>query len=475
MTTKIKDKKCTLLKGAVMAMQLRVFFFEKMNLKYPGLEKVEKCYLDGNLDGAETEYLKFRRDIVEKKNIVHPYFCTDMGDPFTWSRIEIKHKNPRDYAKFLQEIEPKEALHKETIMDWANENYDQSKKDGGWGDWRFDHARAYILAHKFTKDDKYIERGVAELRCLLNTLSFERGINNGLDVLTPGIWAGRTLPDAYFGFLNHKAMTPQEHTMIVEGYTRLVDALFCDGTVMKLNHVQNMFTTAAFGLFKASVIFPEFRNSPRWREQSLQWIKEIADNHIFDDGAWEEVSQNYSYVIFVDFSKFIELCRANKIGIEPLIEQKYMLFAEFLNKVVLPSGVLAIFGHSLEANHINFVRRFFELAYPEKCSDDRFKLHKKSTHFSDARMVIMRNGDDENQRFMMFDYGPEWSHTDNDCLGISLFAYKEYLIPNIGDMGVELPRLASRLLVNGVGLGEGRAGEVSLENDVDYASASKQL
>jgi len=360
-------------------------------------------------------------------------------------------------------------------MDWANENYDQTKKDGGWGDWRFDHARAYILAHKFTEDDKYIERGVAELRCLLNTLSFERGINNSLDVLTPGIWAGRTLPDAYFGFLNHKAMTPQEHTLIVEGYTRLADALFCDGTIMKLNHVQNMFTTAAFGLFKASVIFPEFRNSSRWREQSLQWIKEIADNHILDDGAWEEVSQNYSYVVFVDFSKFIQLCRVNKIKIEPLIEQKYMLFAEFLNKVALPNGVLAIFGHSLEANHINFVRRFFELAYPEKCSDDRFKLHTKSTHFPDARMVIMRSGDGDEQRFMTFDYGPEWSHTDNDCLGISLFAYKEYLIPNIGDMGVELPRLASRLLVNGVGLGEGRAGEVSLENDIDYASASKQL
>jgi len=55
------------MKGAVMAMQLRVFFFEKMNLKYPGLEKVEKCYLDGNLDGVRWSILNSDETSSEKR------------------------------------------------------------------------------------------------------------------------------------------------------------------------------------------------------------------------------------------------------------------------------------------------------------------------------------------------------------------------------------------------------------------------
>jgi heparan-sulfate lyase len=450
----------------VMALDLRACLFEKMNLDYPGLEKVKKYYLDGYWDKAEVEYLEFRRKLVEEKKIVHPYFGMFIGDSYG-DKFEIKYKHPRDYAKFLKEIEFDPLRHKKEVMIRADKNYEKTKKEGGWGEYRFGHARAYILANRFTGDDKYIKRGVIELRTLLNSTFLKRG-DKPLDILIPGIWAGRFLPDAYFGFLNHKAMTPAEHMMIVKGYVRLADVLFCEGILPKLNHVQNMFATSSFGLFKASVIFPEFRNSPRWREQSLKWIKEIAKNHILDDGAWEEVSERYSYVIFVDFSKFMELCRVNKIRIDPIIKKRYVLFAEFMKKIMLPNSELSYFGDSEFTHHINSIRRFFELACLEKGSNKAFKIQTDSTHFPDARMVIMRGGKGDNQKFMLFDYGPQWSHTYKDCLAFTLFAYNEYLIPYAR-------KFTSRLLVNGVGIGESRKGKISLKKDIDYVLASKQL
>jgi hypothetical protein len=451
----------------VVALDLKACFFEKMNLDYPGLEKVKKHYLDGEWDKAEVEYLKFRRKLVEEKKIIYPYFGMFVG---SWgSRAKITYNHPRDYVKFLKGIEWDPLRHKEQVLKWADESYEKTKKEGGWGDHRFSHARAYILANRFTGEDKYIKRGVIELRTLLNSPFFERG-DKPTDIHVPGIWSSRFLPDAYFGFLNHKAMTPKEHMMIVKGYVRLADFLFCEGILPGLNHVQNMFATASVGLFKASVIFPEFRNSSRWREQSLKWIKEIFKNHILDDGAWEELAENYSYAVFMDLSSFIELCRVNKIKIDPIIKRKYMLFTEFMKAITLPNGELSYFGDH-DYQHINSIRRYVELAYPKKSSDKAFKIQTSSTHFPDARMVIMRGGKGDNQKFMFFDYGPQWSHTYKDCLSFTLFAYNEYLVP----YATHFKKITSRLLINGVGIGESRTGKISLKKDTDYVSASKQL
>jgi hypothetical protein len=458
----------------VAALDLRACLFEKMNLDYPGLEKVKKYYLDGYWDKAEVEYLEFRRKIVKDKKIIHPYYAMYMGDLYFNSssclddRDMFVYMHPRDYNKFLKNIEPDPLRDKKLVIRRADRNYEKTKKEGGWGEPRFGNARAYIFAHRFTGEDKYIERGVIELRTLLNGTFLKRG-DKCLDLLVPEIWAGRTLPDAYFGFLNHKAMTPEEHTMIVKGYVRLADVIFCEGILPRLNHVQNMFATASFGLFKASVIFPEFRNSPRWREQSLEWIEEIAKNHILEDGVWEEVSENYSYAVFVDFSKFMELCRVNKIKISSVVKKKYILFTEIFKKLSLPNGYIANFGDSTNHLHLNYIRKFLEHAYPKKSNDKAFKIQTDSSHLPDARMVIMRGGKGCNQRFMLFDYGPEWSHSPiEDCLAFSLFAYNEYVMPYA-------KKVTSRLLVNSVGIGESRKGKISLKKDIDYVSASKQL
>ncbi len=103
-------------------------------------------------------------------------------------------------------------------------------------------------------------------------------------------------------------------------------------------------TGEALGLFYLGTLFPEFKDSVRWRRTGLRILVEQLEPHVQPDGVYFEQS-SYYHRYTADFYLHLRiLLEANKEAVPPGVDEKLQQLLDFLMYITRPDGRTPLFG-----------------------------------------------------------------------------------------------------------------------------------
>jgi hypothetical protein len=103
-------------------------------------------------------------------------------------------------------------------------------------------------------------------------------------------------------------------------------------------------TGEALGLFYLGTLFPEFKDSHRWRKTGLRILLEQLERHVQPDGVYFEQS-SYYHRYTADFYLHLHiLLEANKEAVPARVDEKLQQLLDFLMYITRPDGRTPLFG-----------------------------------------------------------------------------------------------------------------------------------
>lgn len=103
-------------------------------------------------------------------------------------------------------------------------------------------------------------------------------------------------------------------------------------------------TCESLGLFYVATVFPEFRESDRWREVAVRILASECDAQICRDGVHFERSTCYHRYIADAYLHLVLLAQRNAIELPECISERVQQMIDFLVAIRRPDGVLPALG-----------------------------------------------------------------------------------------------------------------------------------
>lgn len=212
--------------------------------------------------------------------------------------------------------------------------------------------------------------------------------------------------------------------------------------------------TEASGLFRISIMFPEFKQSPIWRKRSFDLIAQHVSRSIFPDGGYSELTPNYHYWMTLSFMKIQTLAKKNGMEIPGFSDRHEKMF-EFLMQVSTPDRWFIPLGDAGSGKDIGMIMGVGALLYnrpdmrylaidevdkswiwlfsPEQLAN--YKTLKKQVPSLGSHMMphskygVMRTGWNKDDRSLLFDCA-QWGggHSHQDRLQLTLYSGRELLV-----------------------------------------------
>jgi len=212
--------------------------------------------------------------------------------------------------------------------------------------------------------------------------------------------------------------------------------------------------TEATGLFNVSMMFPEFKQAPIWRERALFLLGHHIKNSVFPDGAYCELTPGYHYWMTLSFMKVQTLAKKNGEEI-PNFDDHHEKMFEFLMQVSKPNLWTVPLGDAGHGKNIRTIMGVGALLYnradmrylavdevdpswiwqfsPEQLASYKTmekKIPSLHSHIMPhAKYGVMRTGWKPNDRYLLFDCAP-WGgfHNHQDRLQVTLYSGRELLV-----------------------------------------------
>ena len=384
--------------------------FSKLNLDYPGLEKVKQHYEAGEHYLAAKELLEYYR---WRGNVVNPAVPLYV----TASAVDInKADQALDYrfcvAKFVEtegDTDDKDVYYSfknnsDGTINWGYKpDVEGVDREFLYQQHRHQWMEPQAKAYAYTKNEAYFNNWVdvysswmAKYPCP-NAPFDDPKIYN----LEPGYeWkalqpAERVLSQLNIipCYLNSPNFTPEWLTTVLNAFAESVE-------MIRMNYISegNIRATQGQAVVSAGILMPEFKNAEQWVTEGLQTMN--MDEQFLSDGVHVDLDLSYHIAAISDYLEVYNLAKAN-------------------NRLdILPSGYIEKL-----TNAVSFVK---DMIYPnytiDNFNDTRSRSYAKSTLMNRLKDYLAVFPEDEELKWMAWEGAkggtkPTWKSKAYDVAG----------------------------------------------------------
>jgi heparan-sulfate lyase len=402
----------------------------ELNPDFAGMDQVHAAMQRHDLVAVKRAYLEYRRTKSTAQWTVMPSampaVATQTDDPIGDELLGHHVRN------FYYGFSPHEA-NMGRDFDWTYNpvNRDSPNFSYEWT-WcaisRTQFWRKLVDAYWKTHDEKYAREWIAELQDF--AIKNPR-IGDGAHGRVP-LW--RTLdaairmldswPYAYYHVLNSPSFTPEAQWT----YLKLIrdhGVLLEDG-LKDPSRTGNWVATECFGLYTVATLYPELRDSARWRQVAIDRILKEMNRAVPPDGFEAELTPNYHMVTLEGFLGPTKLATLNHDSLPEGLQAKIMSMYRALVVVMAQDGSVVSTNDSVDINAIDLARKGLQLAYDPlldwaTSEGMRGKGLHDSTMLPYAGFYTMRGGWKPDDLFLFFRAGPTGiGHQHEDMLQVVL-------------------------------------------------------
>ena len=303
--------------------------FSKLNLDYPGLEKVKQHYEAGEHYLAAKELLEYYRN---RGNILNPN--VDLINP-TASAVEINKANQALEYKFCVSSYVKDN---KGNSDASDDEYYSFKKDDGtinWGyrpdnitsnefyyqqhrhQWMEPQAKAYAA----TKNEDYVKNWIDVYSSWMAAYPCpnKKYDNPNISLLEEGYeWKGLQPAERLLGqlniiyyYLSSPNFTPEWLSTVLNAMAETVEMIN-----LNPNDTDNIYLTQGQSMATAAILMPEFKNAEQWLAEGLKRLD--IEKQFLADGVHCELDLHYHIGVVSNCLAVYEVAKANgKVGLLP--------------------------------------------------------------------------------------------------------------------------------------------------------------
>ncbi|HSD46787.1 MAG TPA: alginate lyase family protein, partial [Pyrinomonadaceae bacterium] len=220
-------------------------------------------------------------------------------------------------------------------------------------------------------------------------------------------------------------------------------------------------TGEALGLFYLGTVLPEFKESSRWRENSLRVLLTQLRRHVLPDGVYFEQSSYYHRYTTDFYIHLTILLRRNGMVLPAELEPRLELLLDHLMHITRPDGTTPLFGDddggrlvmlddragndfraALATGAVLFQRADYKFVAGEAAEETLWLLgveglrafddltaqepREQSVAFDNGGYYVMRDGWSPTANYLLFDCGPHGmancGHAHADALAIEVAA-----------------------------------------------------
>jgi len=188
---------------------------------------------------------------------------------------------------------------------------------------------------------KYLDYFLSQVRSL-NTAFARKEIETGGNAVFEKFRAGKRVHHWLFNhhaFLATPSYTPKDQLLLVRTFLHHAQIL---AHITRKNQVGNHHTRGLVALFEIAALFPEFKQSPQWRDQALKGLVWHMENEINDDGFQFERSGHYHKGDIENYLRVYQLARINHIPLPAIFQKKFRAMFEVLVKLAMPDGSMPV-------------------------------------------------------------------------------------------------------------------------------------
>lgn len=403
--------------------------FSKLNLDYPGLEKVKQHYEAGEHYLAAKELLEYYR---WRSNVVNPAVPAFV----TASAVDINKANQALDYKFCVSGYVKDN---KGNSDASDDEYYSFKKDDGtinWGyrpdnitsnefyyqqhrhQWMEPQAKAYAA----TKNEDYIKNWIDVYSSWMAAYPCpnKKYDNPNISLLEEGYeWKGLQSAERLLGqlniiyyYLSSPNFTPEWLSTVLNAMAETVEMIN-----LNPNDTDNIYLTQGQAMATAAILMPEFKNAEQWLAEGLKRLD--IEKQFLTDGVHCELDLHYHIGVVSNCLAVYEVAKANgKLGLLP---------ADYVGRL---------------KNSMDFVK---DMIYPDYTVDNFNDTRSGSW----SRSVLIRNlkkysqlfPEDNEMKWMAWEGSkdgiqPRWTSKIYKDGGYYMFRSKEWSIKKDSEKGI---------------------------------------
>jgi hypothetical protein len=401
-------------------------FFDQLNLDYPGLDRVRDAVLRGYYDLAKEEYISYLQtmhmlpknyfgideyevDLKEADDIcrnilvlrAHMHLRHDFGDEIDWTTV------------LMNDIESNVWLNAHPDLATLARAYYKT------GDEKYAHHLARLFNSWYEQSPVPDVKGSKQWRTL------EVGNRASLkwpEILFYAISSDEFREEALFNM----AKSYMEHARYLSAHQALGG---------------NWYQVETCGLGVTSVLFPEFKESPRFLALALRRLQWINGKSFFPDGFQTECSSTYHHFPFSTIASFYLISKLKDRQISEGFEHDFEKMVEVFVYLSQPNLVLPLLN-DCNPSYVSVPQaaavgdRIFDREDFHYMATSR-KEGKPPEHtsyaFPYAGYYVMRDSWDEDAQYLVFDAGYYGAgHQHEDKLNFVLHAAGRTLIIDPG-------------------------------------------
>lgn len=327
---------------------------------------------------------------------------------------------------------------------------------------RFSFLTSVARAWWFGRDEKYAEEVVGQLCEWAESCPVPRvgSVGRVWAALEVGCRA-HTWLRLYLSVLHSTSMTPEANYRILKSLAE--HARFLSDPNLRMG-LPNMVIVESTGLAGLGIMLPELADARQWRERGIAVLDAELRRRVLSDGAWEEVTPGYHSWVAHSCLGFAILAQRNNIVLPPGFDERFRSMYEWLLRTLKPNGRTPMLGDASDSHlahlmseaalffrdpelkyfareqlPVSFIELFGAGAPKAYSAIEREEPHFGSMLLPDCKLAVMRTGYQKTDSYLLFDFGPIWSHTHEDTLGFELYAAGQTLLWDSGVCQYDLP------------------------------------
>lgn len=409
-----------------------ILLLSRLDLNRSGLEKVKESSVDPSM--AAEELLKYYKS---RTSVKHPVDRSKKADGLgkSASSGEIKMADNALKHIFIGQSAYPPVFCGEDI-NWGT----RPVPDNEWV-WQlnrmyFWNAMARVYWH--TGDEKYAKEWSFQLVDWTRKNPNDKEHNYAWRSIETGI-RGSSWINCYQYFIDSPNFTSG---VLVAFLNSLYD--HASFLMTRYTRRSNWALMEADGMATIAIIFPEFKDSEKWREESIMRLNTEITNQVYPDGHQRELAIGYHMGTIGDFSGTLELARMN--GIEGKFPPSYLKMLEKMCEVPMklgfPDGSSTQFGDSWAGSPGQFYGRLRAWANTYNRPDFLYVAsEEKEGRMPDSTawaypysgLYSMRSGWNKDAICLVLKCGPDGGgHCQPDNGTFELFAGGRHLMPDGG-------------------------------------------
>lgn len=423
-------------------------FLARLNVDAPGLEALHKALAEQDAAAARAAYLDYRRA------------ATDAG----WKSIfEGALPGPRAKDEILAEA-MKIAANRIPIQGIIPPRFRNDPETIDFGSeirWQWnpvpetepEYTREFqylinrmlfweSLAHAYalTGDERYPRAWVEQLTSWLAEDSAAGGGAGSLTwrSLEAAIRMNESWPYAYVSFLNSPGLTPEVHTQLA--HSAMEHALYlADVLTGSPRRTGNWVANEALGLLITSLLFPEWKESDRFRTIAIGRLNREMEQQVNEDGSQKELSPWYHNVSLDCFRRALDVASFAKVDLGTNFKRKLHAMYRFNLSMMDQHGNVPMFNDGLPFNALPTLKvaaDLFEdplLRFAASGGKKGGERPTETAWLPDAGYAVFRSGWGPDDFTFWFDAGPPGiAHWHEDRLGVILSVAGDELLTEAG-------------------------------------------